>query len=192
MISTTRTLVALAGLAVLAVPSQAVITFSSFSSDFSVAASATNQINATPPSLSNFVVGVGPATDSGHFDVSSSGVLTGLDVNEVDGFALGGTLSLTVTLYNGPTAGSGVLETLYSGTAVGGWISPLFQDNSLALTGTHYVTYLATYTGGSSAAVGYLGGFAVAAYEAVPEPAAYATLGIGVIGLLARRRRSRK
>jgi len=193
MNSPTRTLVVLAGLAALAVPSQAVITFSSFTSDFSLSGPpVTNQINATPPQLSNFPMGVGPVTDSGHFDVSSSTMLTALDVNEVDGFAIGGTVSLTVTLYNGSTAGSGVLQTLYSGSGTGGSVVPFFQDNPLSLTGTHYVSYTATFTGATPAAIGYLGGFAVDAYEAVPEPAAYATLGIGLIGLLARRRRSAK
>jgi len=193
MISSTRTLLVLAGLAALAVPSQATITFSSFTSDFTLNPAVSNQISATPPQLSNFPMGIGTVTDSGQFDVSSTFGLTALDVNEVDGFAAGGTVNLTVTLYKGTTVGSGVMTVLYNETASGGTLTPPFQDNPLtSVTGTHLVTYTATFKGTSPFAIGYLGGFAVDAYEAVPEPAAYATLGIGIIGLLARRRRSGK
>jgi hypothetical protein len=184
--------VVVAGLAVLAASSQATITFSAYTSDFSLASGASNQINSTPPQLSNFPMGIGVVTDTGHFDLSSSTMLTALDVNEVDGFAIGGSVTLTVTLYNGSTAASGVLAVLYSGSGVNGALIPYSQDNLVSLTGTHYVDYSATFTGVTPGAIGYLGGFAVDAYEAVPEPAAYATLGIGVIGLLASRRRSRK
>jgi len=196
MINPTRTLVVLAGLAVLAAPSQAVITFSNYTSDFNVGPD--NQISSTPPQLSNFPTGIGPVVDSGNFDVTTTFGLTELDVNEVDGFAYQGTVSLTVTMYDGPTNLSPVLTTLYSGTTnniiLPGVLLPLFQNNPFGtpLMGTYYVSYTATYVGQSPASLGYLGGFAVDAYEAVPEPAAYAALGIGVIGLLARGRRSRK
>jgi len=192
MISSTRTLLVLAGLAVLAVPSQAVITFSSYTGDFNVDPQATNQINSTPPHLSNFPKGVGVVTDSGHFEISSTNGIKELDVNEVDGFAFGGSISLEVKLFNGTTVASGVQQILYDQVAVGGALIPPFQNNILTVTGTHLVNYEAIYTGTSPVGIGYLGGFAVDAYEAVPEPAAYATLGIGLVGLLARRRRSRK
>jgi len=194
MISLKRTLWVLAGLAVLTVPSQAVITFSNYTSDFSVDPHATNQINATPPSLSNFPKGIGTVTDMGSFDVSSTFGINALDVNEVDGFAFGGSVSLMVTLYNGPLGGSGVEAVLYNQTVTGGALIPPFQNNNISITGTHFVTYVATYVGTlpAPAGIGYLGGFAVDAYEAVPEPTALAALGIGIIGLLARRRRSGK
>jgi len=201
MISFKRTLWVLAGLAVLAVPSQATITFSAYTSDFTVNPVATNQINATPPQLSNFPTGVGTVTDSGNFDISSTRGLTALDVNEVDGYVIDGTLDLTVTLYNGATVASGVMETLYVGTASSAANSgstsnllPLLTNNAFSpvLMGTHYVSYSATFVGDDAGALGYLGGFAVDGYEAVPEPSAYAALGLGVVGLMVRKRRSRK
>jgi hypothetical protein len=181
----------LAGLAVLAVPSQAVITFSSYTGDFNVGPP--NQISSTPPHLSNFPIGVGVVSDAGHFSVSGSSPITALDVNEVDGFAYLGTVALNVTLWSGSTYSSpgSVLATLYNSSSIG-TLTPTYQNNPLNLTGTHLVTYSASFTGFAPASVGYLGGFAVDAYQAVPEPAAYATLGIGLIGLLARRRRSGK
>jgi hypothetical protein len=194
MISSTRTLLVLAGLAALVVPSQATITFSSFTSDFTLAPSITNQINATPPQLSNFPKGTGTVTDTGSFDVSSTFGITALDVNEVDGFAFGGSVSLDVTLWTGTTLATEgpALATLYSQSASGSALIPPFQNNPLTLAGTHLVTYTAQYVGASKTGIGYLGGFAVDAYEAVPEPAAYAALGVGIVGLLARRRRSGK
>jgi len=196
-----RSLVILAGVAVLAATSQATITFSNYGADLTVDSAATNQINATPPQLSNFVYGVGTVTDADSFIVDSTAGINELDVNEVDGSAVDGTISLTVNVYNGTTVGSGLLDNLYSGTGTSsaGSLStsdlmPLFQFNSISplMTGQHLVTYSAQFTGYDGGAVGYLGGFAVDAYEAVPEPSAYAVLGIGVVGLIARKRRSRK
>jgi hypothetical protein len=132
----------------------------------------------------------------GSFDVTTSTSMIALDVNEVFGFTYNGTVSLTVDLYNGTTVASGVQATLYSESAVGGifgaTLSPSDQNNNISFTGTKLITVQASFTGTSGASLGYLGGFAVDAYDAVPEPAAYATLGIGIIGLLARRRRSGK
>jgi len=192
MNNTMRTLVVLAGITALAASSQAVITFSNWSSDFTV--SSVNQISSTPSQLSNFVYGTGSVTDTGSFDVSGTKGLSELEVTEVDGFAIDGTLSLTVTLYSGATTGSTPLTTLYTGTISGGVLTPIVADNlfSPAVTGTHAVSYSAVFTGNASDAVGYLGGFAVNAYEPVPEPASYATVGVGIIGLIARRRRSGK
>ena len=192
MKNTIRTLAVVAGITALAASSQAVITFSSYTSDFNV--SSANQISATPSQLSNFVFGAGPVSDTGNFDVSATHGLDELEVTEVDGFAVGGTLSLTVTLYNGATVASGVEDVLYTGTDSGGPLTPIANVTLLSpvAAGTHYVSYVATFTGSSSAALGYLGGFAVNAYEPVPEPASFATVGVGIIVLLARRRRSSK
>jgi hypothetical protein len=197
-----RSIIVLAGVAVLAASSQAVITFSNYGSQFTVTGSAVNQINATPPALSNFPHGIGTVTNSGTFDINSTKGISQLDVNEVDGFVMDGSLSLTVTLYKGADASSGVMETLYTGSGSSASMSfhaspllPLYSVNyftPLALTGEHLVSYSASFTGSDKSALGYLGGFALDGYEAVPEPAAYATLGLGVIGLLARRRRSAK
>lgn len=204
MFRPTRTLVAIAGLAVFAVPSQAVITFSNYTGDFTVGPS--NQISSTPPNLSNFVSGPTAGTvteDSGHFFVSSSSGLTALDVNEVDGFSDGGgTVTLTVSLYAtllGVPVGPPV-QTLYYGdtnNTSADVLTPItghtYEDNGFLtpLTGTYYVSYAATFNGNASSD-GYLGGFAVEAFEGVPEPSAYAALGVGLIGLLVRGRRSRK
>lgn len=201
---TLRSLVVIAGVAVLAASSQAVITFSNYTSDFTVGPS--NQISATPPNLSNFVSGPTQGTvteDTGSFYVSSSIGISELDVNEVDGFADGnGTVGLTVSLYNtsgGSPVGSPI-ETLYYGNtnnASTDVLTPItgntYQDNLFAtpLTGLYYVQYDATFSG-NSASDGYLGGFAVEAFEGVPEPSAYAALGVGLMGLLVRGRRSRK
>ena len=201
MIKSMRSLVVLAGVAVLAATSQATISFTNYGAQFSVDLSASNQINATPPQLSNFPTGIGTVTDSGTFDINSTAGISELDVNEVDGFAIDGTLSLTVTLYKGAGAGSGVLETVYSGTGTSAANSgntsalmPLFTTNlfSPVLAGEHLVSYSASFTGDDVNAEGYLGGFAVDGYEAVPEPSAYAALGLGVVGLIARKRRSGK
>jgi hypothetical protein len=201
MIQSKRSLVVLAGVAVLAATSQATITFSNYGSDLSVDSSAINQINATPPQLENFVSGTGTVTDMDSFIINSTMGLNEMDVNEVDGTALEGQVSLTVNLYNGTTVGSGLLETLYSGTGTSAANSgittallPLDWYNTLSpiVTGPHLVTYTAQFTGYDANAVGYLGGFAVDAYEAVPEPSAYAALGIGVLGLVTRKRRSGK
>jgi len=201
MISPARTLVVLAGLAVLAVPSQAVITFSNYSSQFTFDPSTPNQLSPTPPQLSNVVFGTGSVSDSGSFDISSSSGLTALDVNEVDGFAVDGNLTLTVTIYTGATTSSSVLETLYSAGVNSltnsnsfNTLFPTLQDNAFSpvLTGTHAVSYTATFNGYDAGALGYLGGFAIDGYEAVPEPSAYAVLGLGVLGLFLSRRRSVK
>jgi len=193
--------VVLAGLAVLAVPSQAVITFSNYSSQFTFDPSTPNQLSPTPPQLSNVVFGSGSVTDSGSFDISSSTGLTALDVNEVDGFAVDGTLSLVVTIYTGNTTSSPVLENLYSSSVVSPAatlsympLGPTLWDNAFSpvLTGTHAVSYTATFMGYDAGGLGYLGGFAIDGYEAVPEPSAYAVLGLGVLGLFVSRRRSGK
>jgi len=195
MISPTRTLLVLAGLAVLAVPSQATITFSNYGSQFTFNPAVSNQLKATPPNLHQSVIGMGPVSDSGAFNVSDSAGLNALDVTEVDGFAIDGELSLTVRLYQGAT----FIENLYSSTATSPAVLPIYTpltpsiwDNPLPnLMGTYTVTYVASFTGYSACSVGYLGAFAVDAYP-TPEPSAYAALGIGVVGLLIRRRRSGK
>jgi len=122
MISPTRTLVVLAGLAVLAVPSQATITFSNYGSQFTFNPAISNQLKATPPSLHQSVIGVGPVSDSGAFNVSDSAGLNALDVTEVDGFAIDGELSLTVRLYQGAT----FIEDLYSSTATSPAALPIY------------------------------------------------------------------
>jgi hypothetical protein len=200
MISYTRTLLVIAGLAVLAVSSQATISFSNLNglvSDNDLALNdAANQMNATAVNLIDFPVGAGTVSATGSFDVTTSTSMIALDVNEVFGVAYNGTLSLTVDLYNGTTVASGVEATLYDQSAVAGVLAarlyPTFQNNNISFTGTKLITISASFTGTSGSSLGYLGGFAVDAYDAVPEPAAYATLGIGIIGLLARRRRSGK
>jgi hypothetical protein len=202
MNKTLRSLIVTAGVAVLATSSQAVITFSNYNSQFTFDPSTPNQLSPTPPQLSNVVFGTGPVTDTGSFDVASTAGIAELDVNEVDGFAVDGNLSLTVTVYNGATISSGVLENLYSSSIDSptnsldfNTLVPTFQDNffsPILLTGTHAVSYTATFNGYDASAMGYLGGLAIDAYEPVPEPSAYAVLGLGVIGLLIRRRRSVK
>jgi hypothetical protein len=200
MISSKRTLLVLAGLAALVVPSQATISFSNLDGlvgDNNVMLNdAANQMNATAVNLIDFPTGAGMVTAAGSFDVGSNDMITAVDVNEVFGFTYNGTLSLTVNLYNGTTVASGIQQTLYSESVTGGifgaTLAPSLQNNNITFTGSKLVTISASFTGTSGASLGYLGGFAVDVYDAVPEPAAYATLGIGIIGLLARRRRSGK
>jgi hypothetical protein len=188
--------VVLAGLAALAVPSQATITFSNYGSQFTFNPAVSNQLKATPPHLHQSVIGAGTVSDSGAFNVSDSAGLSALDVTEVDGFAIDGQLSLTVRLYQGAT----FIQDLYSSTATSPAILPIYTpltpsiwDNSFSpsLVGTYTVSYVASFTGYSAGSVGYLGAFAVDAYP-TPEPSAYAALGVGVVGLLIRRRRSGK
>jgi len=200
MINYTRTFLVLAGLAALAASSQATISFSNLNGlvgDNNVTLNdAANQMNATAINLIDFPTGAGMVTAQGSFDVTTTTLMLALDVNEVFGFAYNGTVSLTVDLYNGTTVASGVQATLYSESAVAGVLaaklSPSFQNNNISFTGTKLITVSASFMGTGGTSLGYLGGFAVDAYDAVPEPAAYATLGVGIIGLLARRRRSGK
>jgi len=176
-------LVALAGVTALAASSQAVIVLTPL--DSSVTAPIVNEANITPAQLSNGAFGLGPVTDTGGFTVSTTNGLSALEVGEVSGLAFGGDLTLTVLL-----DGSVVL---YSDSSVAN--NPLTVDvlDSLGnLTGTHTVTYTATFTGFSPFSEGYLGGFKVDAFEAVPEPASFGALTIGAIGLIARKRRSGK
>jgi hypothetical protein len=186
MNSTMRTLVVLAGLTALAAPSQAVITLSNASGPAgSVEFTQSNEALFTPSQLSQGAFGTGLVTDTGSFDVTTTSGLSKLQVGEVSGLASGGVLTLTVLVNS---------MVIYSDSSTSD--NPLLLSNittwSPPLAGTNVVSYTATFTGTSPAAVGYLGGFTVDAYEAVPEPASFAAMGIGVIGLIARRRRSGK
>jgi hypothetical protein len=189
-----RSLVVIAGVAVLASSSQAIITFSNYNSQFDFNPVISNQLKATPTHLHQPVIGSGTVTDSGSFDVKDSLGLSALDVTEVDGFAIDGKLTLTATIWEGSTPVS-----LYNSSATSPAVLPLYtmlspsiKDNSLpSLTGTYLVTYTATFQGYGPGSVGYLGSFAFDAYP-TPEPSAYAALGVGVVGLLIRRRRSGK
>jgi len=183
MNNTMRTLVILGGLTALVAQSSAAITITPL--DASVTA-AGNEASLLPMQLSNGVTGVGPVVDSGAFLVTTDGGLTELQVGEVSGLTDNGNLQLTVLL-DGSTI-------LYQDQTVSD--NPLIQYNDnifgSPLLGTHLVQYFATYTGNAADSQGYLGGFTVDAYEAVPEPAPLAAMGIGIIGILARRRRSGK
>jgi len=188
MKNTMRTLVVLAGMTALAASSQAVITFSSWTADFQLSGTSSNQITSHPAGLSNFIFGAGTSIATGSFDVMGTKGIDDLEVNEVASAVSNGTLNLTVTL-EGATP-----VTLYDETATpGGNLTPIFQNNPLPnMTGVLTVDYTATYTGNSASSYGYLGTFAVNAYEPVPEPASIATVGLGIIGLISRRRRSGK
>jgi hypothetical protein len=181
---TKRTLVALTGLATLAASAGATISITPL--DSSVSVTLQNEASILPNQLSGGVPGAGTITpDTGSFLVSSTTGLTQLEVGEVSGLAMDGTLTLTVLL-DGTTV-------LYSDST--STDNPLTTSHAVALgslTGVHTVSYSATWTGNGSESVGYLGGFTVDAFEAVPEPASVAVMGVGVIGLLARRRRSSK
>jgi hypothetical protein len=196
MISSKRTLVVLAGLAALVVPSQATINFSNLIGNNIGLNYSVNQMNATADNLIDFPHGAGTVTATGSFDIVSTDKIDALDVNEVYGFVYNGTIGLTVDLYNGTTVGSGIETVLYNNSVTGGilgaTLTPSLQNNIVDFKGPQLITLSASFVGAGPTSLGYLGGFAIDGYEAVPEPAAYATLGIGIIGLLARRRRSRK
>lgn len=184
MNNTKRMLVVLAGVAALAASSQAVIVITPL--DASVTNPIVNEADITPIQLSNGAFGIGTVTDIGGFTVSSSTGLSQLVVNEVSAQVFStGTLTLTVLL-DGSTV-------LYSDTTNTDNPLKLSQVTNLPnLLGTHLVTYAATFTGTDPFASGYIGGFSVDAFEAVPEPVSLATLGVGIIGLIARKRRSGK
>jgi hypothetical protein len=181
-----RMLVGLAGVAALSATSQAVITLSNASGPAgSVVFTQSNEALFTPTQLSEGAFGVGPVTDTGSFDVTSTSGLNELQVGEVSGLAAGGILTLTVLVNS---------TVIYSDSSA--IDNPLMLSNittwSPTLPGTNVVSYTATFSGANAGSIGYLGGFTVDAYEAVPEPASYAAMGIGMIGLIARRRRNTK
>jgi hypothetical protein len=177
-------LVVLAGVTALAASSQAVIVITPL--DASVTNPIQNEADITPVQLSNGAFGLGTVTDTGGFTISSTTGLTQLVVDEVSAQVFTtGILSLTVLL-DGTT-------TLYSDISITDNPLKLSQVTNLpGLTGTHTVTYTASFLGTDPGSVGYLGGFSVDGFEAVPEPLPYATLGIGILGLMARKRRSGK
>jgi len=182
---TKRTLVAIAGLSVLATSAQAVITITPL--DSTVKVPFQNEASILPSQLSEGVTGIGTITpDMGSFDISSTTGLTGLKVGEVHGLAVEGLLSLTVWL-DGTTI-------LYSDATSSN--NPLVPSSGLYSfnggTSTHVVSYEATWTGNAPWSVGALGKFTVDGFEAVPEPAPVAVMSVGVIGLIARKRRSSK
>lgn len=184
MNNTKRTLVVLTGLTALVASSYATVTITPL--DGSVSATLQNEASVLPAQLSGGVFGAGPITpDSGAFLVSSTSGITGIQVGEVSGLTWDGTLDLTVTL-------DGTTTLYYDSTSTDNPLSLANFVSTGVLTGTHLITYTATFTGNGSDAVGYLGGFTVDAFEAVPEPASFAAMGVGIIGLIARKRRSSK
>jgi len=184
MINTKRTLVVLVGLTALAASSNATISITPL--DSTVTNNLPNEATCLPTQLSAGLSGPGTIVpDYGSFLISSDSGITGIQVGEVTGFAVDGVLTLDVTL-DGTSIYSDTTNIDNPLIAVGPTV-PLGL-----LTGTHLVEYTATFTGYGADSEAYLGGFTVDGFEAVPEPASFAAMGIGIIGLIARKRRSSK
>jgi hypothetical protein len=191
---TLRSLVIIAGVAVLAASSQATITFSPLTSDISVSTNPTNQVSAIPPRLSAGVFGNVSVTDTGSTLVTSTSGITTLSVDEAGGYAFSGaSVSLTVTLYKGNNT-SYPSVTLFTDSTTSSFLSNSVTTVNLGAGDVDLITFSATYTGtGAPFSGGVVGAFTIAAQPAAtPEPAAYATFGVGLVGLIIRRRRSTK
>jgi len=190
---TLRSLVIIAGVAVLAASSQATITFSPITADITWSAPA-DQVSVTPPQLIAGEFGAKTVTDTGSTLLTSTSGISTISVDQATGYALGPatTLTLTVTLYKGNNT-SYPSVTLLSETTSTSFLSNSVTTVNLPASAVDLITFSATYTGSSVFSGGTIGAFTIAAAPAVtPEPAAYATFGVGLVGLIIRRRRSSK
>jgi len=189
---TLRSLVIIAGVAVLAASSQATITFTPLTADITWSAPL-DQVSATPPRLIGGEFGAKSVTDTGSTLVSSTSGITTISVDQATGYTFGaGLVSLTVTLYHGITTSS-PSQTLFFQGPTSSFLSNSVTTVNLPASAVDLITFSANYTGTTLLSGGVVGAFTIAAAPAAtPEPAAYATFGVGLVGLIIRRRRSSK
>lgn len=192
---TKRALVVLASLAVLAASSQAQIVITPNPADgVTVDSNVPTQADVQTVNT-NFQSGIGTYTDSGYFNLTSGLGLKSVTV-EANGYVLSdAAVSLNIYIQQGAST-----LTLFNQTTNNpafGFGSPVTTTatSPFSLTGAYTVHFTATYVGTANDSLASVDPFTVAFLEKgqnppppVPEPASYAVLGIGVVGLISRRR----
>jgi len=195
-----RTLVILAGLSVLATSATAqTFTFGNQQSWETV--TAPGEINIADPTLNAGFSGLSdpnsPYTSPNPaLTVTSDKVIKLVDVNQVNGLVFNSTLTFSIqvdgiTAFTQTVVDDATTDPL--GTGIGFNPSGKISGVTLAANVAHTITYTAVYTGTSNplGAGAFMNDFYVS-FDAVPEPAPFAAFGVGLIGLLARRRKGSK
>lgn len=182
-----RPLAALGALASLAAASNAAITFSNFTG--SGASFLSNDGNGVLKFEPNVFDGPVTNTISGSFTVATDipgGHLTDGDVKVGNSLLFGGSIGYSATILGVGSAYNDTITTDGSSLATDGPSVPL----SL---GAYVVTYSLTYSGDfvSFTSSSFTFHDTGSTPPPVPEPASMAALGVGVMGLVARRRRTK-